>query len=97
MNSSPKRYGIFYLAISLVSFHFLHGNAVFLESLAGSVIKATRMVECEDCQNRGNQSGVRNSLTISEVNAIIGFRDGLDQVSKGRQKSSLLANVYQWH
>ena len=65
--------------------------------MAGSVIKATRMVECEDCQNRGNQSGVRNSLTISEVNAIIGFRDGLDQVSKGRQKSSLLANVYQWH
>ena len=26
VNFSPKRYGIFYLAISLVSFHFLHGN-----------------------------------------------------------------------
>ena len=62
--------------------------------MAGSIIQATRTLEFEDGLNRRNQNGASNSLhwipTILEVNAIIGFRGGLDQVSQGREKSNLL-------
>ena len=62
--------------------------------MAGSIIQATKTFEFEDGLNRRIQDGARNSLhwipTIPEVNVIIGFRGGLDQVSQGREKSNYI-------
>ena len=52
----------------------------------GSAIQVTRMAEFEDDLKRGNQSGASNSRTITEINATINSKAGVDQVSLRARK-----------